>query len=216
MIIESVIILAIIASICSADVTAFGQFMISRPIFCGPLFGFLLGDVVTGIWIGMIVEMSWTNAIPMGTAVPIDLTTITILSVFWSVKNFQGLHSAAMLALMLAVPFAYVYREIDIVGRNFNIKIMRWVERGIEKGAEWRISAGLFFGLFLFLARGFAFYITFMIIGSWIFKAVYPQLNITMIMALDEAWYIMPVAGFGAVLYNFRNIKIPFVNRFIK
>ncbi|MCL2388831.1 MAG: PTS sugar transporter subunit IIC, partial [Elusimicrobia bacterium] len=211
MIIESALILAIIASICSADTTAFGQFMIGRPIFCGPLFGFLLGDITTGLWIGMIVEMAWTGSVPLGAAVPVDTTSIAILASYWAVKNFTGSQSAAMLALLLAVPVSYIHREIDMLGRNFNTKIMHWVEHGIEQGKEHRISLGLFTGLFLFLFRGFAFYFVFMVVGSWIFQSIYPQMNVVMRLALVEAWYIMPVVGFGVVLYNFKNIKIPFI-----
>ncbi|MBQ3834143.1 MAG: PTS sugar transporter subunit IIC, partial [Elusimicrobia bacterium] len=96
---EQLIAFSLIGAILSADITMFGQFMISRPIFCGPLFGYFLGDIHTGLWLGMIVEMLWINEIPMGVAVPVDLTFMTSISVIWACHFFRGSQEAAILAL---------------------------------------------------------------------------------------------------------------------
>ncbi|MFA7674488.1 MAG: PTS sugar transporter subunit IIC [Endomicrobiia bacterium] len=210
---ELIIWLSVIGAICSADITAFGQFMISRPIFCGPLFGYILGDINTGLWLGLIIEMMWINAIPMGVSVPVDLTMMTILSVVWACTSYQGSQEAAIFALALAIPFAYLYSEIDKGGRLFNTKIMHWIERGIEQGKEYRITQGIFFGLFLFLLRASIAYFLFFLIGGIIFKQVYSFLPYEVIYGLKKAWYYLPVFGFGAVMYNFRNIKIPFLKK---
>ncbi len=213
MIIESIFILVLLAAICSLDMTAFGQFMICRPIFCAPLFGFLMGDITTGLWVGMIAEMVWINAIPMGVAVPVDTSSISILATFWSCKYFTGSQEAAIWGLILAIPFAYFYKEIDISGRNFNIKVMRWVESGIHAGKEGRINVGIFIGLFLFLLRAYIFYFLAMVVGGWIYQGIYLQLPAFIMAGFKKAWYLLPVLGFGAVLYNFRTIKIPFMGK---
>ena len=213
MIIENLVILALIAALCSADVTAFGQFMICRPIFCAPLFGWLMGDIATGLWIGMIVEMVWINAIPMGAAVPIDIASISINATFWACKYYPGIQEAAICALIFAVPFAYFYKEIDIGGRNWNIGLMRWVERGVHEGKMWRINAGLYLSLFLFIVRSFTFYLIVMYLGGKVFQLIYPMMPAFVIAGFKKAWYLLPIFGFGAVLYNFKNIRIPFINR---
>ena len=97
---EHLVLFSIIGAILSADITMFGQFMISRPIFCGPLFGFILGDIHTGLWLGMIVEMMWINAIPMGVSVPVDLTMMTSLAVVWACSFFQGNQSNLLQVLI--------------------------------------------------------------------------------------------------------------------
>lgn len=208
------ILLSFLAAVFSADITMFGQFMISRPIFCGPFFGFLTGDIHTGLWIGMIVEMIWVNAIPLGCAVPVDLTFMTILSVIWSTLLFQGSQEVAMFSLALAVPFAYIYMEVDFAGRLFNTKIMHWVERGIEEGKEKRISRGLFLGLFLFIIRTALMYFLFLLFGSIIIKKVFAtDIPFYVLLGLKKAWIYLPVFGFGMVLNNFKNIKIPFIKK---
>lgn len=210
---ELIILLSFLGAVCSADITAFGQFMISRPIFCGPLFGYILGDVHTGVWLGMIVEMMWINAIPMGISVPVDLTMMTILSVVWACVNFQGSQEAAIFSLALAVPFAYLYKEVDIAGRLFNTRIMHWIEKGIERGKEYRITLGIFIGLFFFVFRATAAYFIFIFVGGILFKEIYSYMPFEVVFCLKKAWYYLPVFGFGAVMYNFKSIKIPFLKR---
>ncbi|MCA6071939.1 MAG: PTS sugar transporter subunit IIC [Endomicrobium sp.] len=207
---ENIIFLAFIGALCSSDITAFGQFMICRPIFCAPVIGFLMGDISTGLRIGMIVEMLWINAIPLGASVPIDVSLISVLSTFWVCRYFLGFQEEVILGIILAVPFAYLYREIDIFGRNFNTKIMHWIEKGIESGKYWRIDAGVITGLFLFVLRAFLFCIFAMIVGCWIYSSIYPQLPEFVLLGFKKAWYLMPIAGFGMVIYNFKSVKIPF------
>lgn len=210
---EQLVLFSFIGAILSADITMFGQFMISRPIFCGPLFGYFLGDIHTGLWLGMIVEMMWINAIPMGVSVPVDLTMMTSLAVIWSCHFFQGSQEAAIFALAVAVPCAYLYREVDLAGRLFNTKIMHWVEKGVEEGDEKRISKGIYLGLLFFFIRTFVMYGLLIFLGGLFYKGIYSYLPIQIVIALKKSWYYLPVFGFGAVLYNFRNIKIPFIKK---
>ena len=50
------------------------------------------------------------------------------------------------------------------------------------------------YGLFLFL-------------GGLLYKEIYAYLPIQILITFKKAWYYLPVFGFGAVLYNFRNIS---------
>jgi PTS system mannose-specific IIC component len=52
-----------------------------------------------------------------------------------------------------------------------------------------------------------------MIAGGWIYSGIYLQLPVFVLSGLRKAWYLLPVLGFGAVFYNFRNIKMPFFKR---
>ena len=209
----SLVLLSVLAAICSCDITMFGQFMISRPIFSGALFGYILGDMYIGLWVGMIIEMLWINELPMGSAIPVDLTMMTILSVVWTLISFKGVQSAAIFALVLAIPFSYLYREVDIAGRLFNTKIMHWVEKGIENGKESRITLAIICGLLFFLLRAGFCYFVFFTLGGLISKQIYAFLPMEILFCLKKAWFYLPVFGFGVVLFNFRNIKFPSIKR---
>jgi PTS system mannose-specific IIC component len=158
----------------------------------------------------MITEMIWINAIPMGVAVPIDISLASILSTFWVCKYFGGLREAAIWGLILAVPFTYLYRWIDVGGRSFNIKIMHWVEKGIQNEKYGRINLGIISGLFFFVLRAFLFYMFAMIIGGWIYANIYLQFPELVLEGFKKAWYLLPISGFGMVIHNFMSKKLRF------
>jgi mannose/fructose/N-acetylgalactosamine-specific phosphotransferase system component IIC len=213
-VIETLVVLSVLGAFLSLDITMFGQFMVSRPIFAGPIVGYILGDINTGFWLGMIVEMMWINAIPLGTSIPVDLTMMPVLSVSWSWLHFKGSQDAAIFALAIAVPFAYLYREVDIAGRLFNTKIMHWIEKGIEQGKEYRISLGLYSGLILFILRAAIVYFVFMVLGGLIYINMAVYIPSGLEIGFKKACYYLPVFGFGLVLYNFKNIiGIPFLKK---
>ncbi|MDR0977874.1 MAG: PTS sugar transporter subunit IIC [Endomicrobium sp.] len=202
----SIFIVSFIGALCNIDITAFGQFMIYRPIFCAPLIGFFAGDIITGVCIGIISELFWTKVTPMGVSVIPDISMIGILSTFWACTYFPGLKDAAILAILLAIPFAYLYKLVDMVGRKFNTKIMYWVEDGIKNTKNWHIEAGILIGLFSFFLRAFLFYLVAVSIGNKLFCNIYGVLPECILSGFTKAWYLFPVAGFG-VAYNMANVR---------
>jgi mannose/fructose/N-acetylgalactosamine-specific phosphotransferase system component IIC len=214
MVIENILILAFIAAIFNTDLTGFGQFMICRPIFAAPIFGFLTGDVVSGLWVGVVCELLWVNAVPMGAYLPPDLCSISILTVIWANKYFMGASSSvSCAALLLAIPFGYLCRTIDIYGRKLNLKIMYWVEAGIEKENYGRINKGIAIGLILFVLKFFIFYIFAIIVGGKIFFKLYSLLPDFVLNGLTNAWFVLPLVGFGATVYSFLEIRMKHTKR---
>lgn len=197
------ILLAGLAAIFSLDVTAFGQFMISRPIVLCPVFGYILGDIKSGLWIGMIIELIWTKEIPMGAAVPHDATTVAILTTIWGIGSPFKQSSVLVLALMLAALAGILFKYTDFWVRNTNTKICHWIEDGIRKGEENRIDKGIFLGILLFFLKAFVFYILLIFIGAPVVDKIYVQLPMQAIRGLDLAWWYLPITGFAVMLINF-------------
>jgi PTS system mannose-specific IIC component len=197
------LLLALLAALISLDVTAFGQFMISRPIVVGPLFGYLLGDIKTGIWLGMIVEMVWVNVIPMGASVPPDTTAIAILATIWGLRAMPHQPSAMVLALALAVPAAILFRLVDVAQRYLHVRIARWVQEGGRDDLEKRVSYGVYAGFILFFLKAFMFYALLIYPGTVLTREIYIQLSPFITGGLSEAWRILPVVGLAYMLRNF-------------
>jgi PTS system mannose-specific IIC component len=202
----NIFLVSFVGALCSADITAFGQFMIYRPIFCAPIIGFFCGDVISGLCIGTILELFWIKTVPMGVVVIPDISMIGILSTFWACTYAPDLKDAAILSLILAIPFAYLYRLIDIFGRKLNVKIMYWVESGIKDAKNWRIETGIWAGLIFFLSRAFLFYLFSIIVGGKLFCDIYALLPKYVLSGFAKAWYLLPVAGFG-IVYNMTSIR---------
>ena len=198
-----IIWLSFLAAVFSLDVTAFGQSMISRPIVCAPILGYLLGDVQTGFWVGVITELLWITALPMGTSVPIDTTVVAILATIWGIGYLNVEKSSVILALSLALPAGILFKYFDIKLRYLNSKIASWVEAGVKDGKEYRISTGVYIGLGLFFVKAFLFYVILIYPGNLILSFVFDNLPARVHMGLGVAWYILPVVGFGIVFVNF-------------
>ncbi len=64
----SLTLLLLLGGWAALDGTAAGQFMISRPLVMGVLAGILLGDPLTGILTGAILELLHLGALPVGGA----------------------------------------------------------------------------------------------------------------------------------------------------
>lgn len=208
-----ILFLAFLAAVFSMDITAFGQFMISRPIVCAPIFGYLLGDIKTGLWVGMIVELIWTSVIPMGAAIPQDATSVAILSMVWGLASYPDQKGAMLLAMMLAALCGILFKQLDIWMRYYNVKIVHWVEQGVEKGDEARISKGIYIGLGLFLLKAFVFYAVLFVPGKLLVAWLYPRLAPGAVQGLELAWKMLPLAGMAVLLVNFRNGGFPFTRQ---
>ncbi|MCX5779152.1 MAG: PTS sugar transporter subunit IIC [Elusimicrobia bacterium] len=205
--------LILLAAIISIDITAYGQFMVSRPIFCAPLFGWLLGDIQTGLWVGMLIELIWVSVIPMGTAVPVDATSIAILTLIWSLSTFPGQKSAVITAMVFAVPASILFRKLDILSRMYNVRVAHWVEEGVLNGEPRRLQYSVYLGILLFFFKALAFYGVLVFLGMGVMRVVFPQLPNAVIAGFTTSWRLLPVAGFGMFLVNFWFGKVLGINK---
>jgi mannose/fructose/N-acetylgalactosamine-specific phosphotransferase system component IIC len=192
------------AALICFDFTAFGPFMISQPLVCGPLFGWLMGQVSVGIIIGGIVQLLWMDLSPVGVGIPYDATATTLLAVYWATLQPHSALSQVILALAMAVPMGFVFRWLDQRARRINTRLMHQVEAfsddklpvglwlGILGGISWSwiryfVTYGVLFGLGEFL---------------WRYWAYSPKM--TMVdRGLTMASLLLPVAGLGVVLELF-------------
>ncbi|MGA2090004.1 MAG: PTS sugar transporter subunit IIC [Endomicrobiales bacterium] len=208
-----IVYLTLLAAIISIDITAYGQFMVSRPIFCAPMFGWLLGDVQTGLWVGMITEFIWVSIIPMGTSIPADTTSIAILSLVWSLLTFPGQKAAVIAAMVLAIPAGVLFRKLDVGSRQFNVRVAHWVEEGVRSGKNRRLRYSICLGVALFFIKALVFYAVLTFAGVAVMKVVFPLLPNTVIAGFTMAWRLLPVAGFGMFLVNFWFGKVLGINK---
>jgi mannose/fructose/N-acetylgalactosamine-specific phosphotransferase system component IIC len=177
--------------------------MVSRPIVVGPLFGYLLGDIMSGVWLGIIVEMVWVNVIPMGASVPPDTTAIAILSAAWGIRAVPHHSSAMVLALALAVPAAVLFRLIDVAQRYLHVRIARWVQEGKEDTLEKRVSYGVYAGFILFFLKAFIFYSLLIYPGTLLTREIYMHMPVVMTRGMALAWRVLPMVGLAYMLRNF-------------
>lgn len=200
--------IAFIAAVLNLDVTAVGRVMVSRPIICAPLLGFILGDVRSGLLAGIIIELLWIRAIPMGAAIPYDTTVLAVMTVFWGMKAVPGSQGALVLAMALAIPVMVLHKRLEISLRYLNIRISHWVEKGVREGSEIRIGQGVFLGLAAYFLMSFVFYLAVLYPGQLLVTLIYNQLGQGMIKTLETAALLLPVAGIGILIVGYHS-KFP-------
>lgn len=106
------------------------QTHIFRPIFVGPVVGLIMGDVHTGLAVGVTVELMFLAVIFVGTANPPDPTISTAIAVGIAVLAGGG----TKLAVATALPVSFI-GQIATTFQNtvINVYFMRRAEKAIEK-----------------------------------------------------------------------------------
>lgn len=73
-----------------------------RPLITGPVIGFILGDVQTGLIAGAAMELAWLGLVPNAGSQPPDVTIGAIVGTAFAIK--LGITPEASIGM--AIPFA--------------------------------------------------------------------------------------------------------------
>ena len=203
-----IVILSLVAALFDLDESAFGRFMISRPIVVAPFFAWILGDIKTGLWIGLTIELLWTSAIPMGASIPYDITVLSILTVVWGMLAAPGNDAALIVAMAVGLPVMIFFKRAELNLRYFNIKISHWVEKGVNEGNEHRIAQGVLLGLILYYLKAFILFLIVLYPGKLLVAFIFARLPYNVVSSFELLLLVLPVVGLGMMLVSFHN-KFP-------
>jgi len=188
----------------TADAIAVGQFMISRPIFCGPVVGLFLGDIIAGLYIGMIMELLWVAVVPLGNAVPPDSTVVTIGATYVAAVNGCEPANGYMLFLILCfVPAGVLYKKIDIIHRSLNSYFIPKLDMKISEGDVSFIDKTVYLSALLFVLKASVFLLLLMILGEKIIPPVFMSLGSNLQNAMSKALFFVPALGLGVAINTF-------------
>jgi PTS system mannose-specific IID component len=101
-----------------------------RPVVAGTITGILLGDPLTGLLVGSLLEFVFAGLFTIGGGTVPEAATGTIASVVVAIVT--GLKPEA--AVPLAIPVAVLTMNIEIVVRSFDAVFTHWADREIERG----------------------------------------------------------------------------------
>ena len=155
--------IAAVGSLLNLDRTAWGQFMISRPIITAPLIGLVCGNAVIGLFIGALIELLWINELPVGAAIPSDDTlcaviasgVVVTLTATLNLNKTTDIGALIFLVLAIMVPLASQARKIDTLVRSNNERIFIDMETQLLWGNPGRAVSLHLRGLLHFLACNF-------------------------------------------------------------
>jgi mannose/fructose/N-acetylgalactosamine-specific phosphotransferase system component IIC len=182
----------------------FVQIMISRPIIIAPVIGLILGNPYAGLIIGAILELFWSDRIPVGIYIPPNDSIAAVLAV--SMAIFAGQAAGGVkpdliaLSVLIAIPFGFLAQKADVkIIESNNILSDQALDdakrldiRSIERKT------------YLGLAKAFVFYVFFLLVVQLIFVhlmiLVYPKLPAELNEMLTMTYYFLPLLGIAVAL----------------
>jgi PTS system mannose-specific IID component len=128
-------ILGLLAFIFGLDYIWVTPLGIWRPVVAGTLTGIILGDPITGLIVGSLLEFVFAGLFTIGGGTVPEAATGTIASTILAIA--LGLRPEA--AVPLAIPIAVLTMNIEIFVRSFDAVFTHWADREIELGNYGRI-----------------------------------------------------------------------------
>ncbi len=170
----------LVAMLAGLDRVALVQAMISRPLVAAPLTGWLLGNPMVGLEIGMLLELLWLGRLPVGAAIPPDDTQVavgaTVLAL--SIGPSLGLNGMpiVILSVLVAIPLGKFGQVFDRIARQFNDRLAVSGESALTAGNTRIMERNHLLGLVSFALASLATAMVIVLIGSFVLYEVAPFL----------------------------------------
>lgn len=177
---------------------------IHRPLITGPVVGFILGDVQTGLVAGATMELAWLGLVPNAGAQPPDVNIGAIAGTAFAIK--LGISPDASLAL--AIPFALAMQSLIILLFTLFAPVMSKCDGYALAGNTSGIDRMLYFGLisravlFAVVAFSAVYY------GTQAADLIVNYLPKKVIDGMAIAGKMMPAVGFAMLLRTMFNVKL--------
>jgi len=189
----------------SLDNAMLGQFMLSQPLVVGGIFGSLLGDPLTGLFVGALIQLIWAGVIPVGAYIPSDHTITGGVAVVLTEQFVHQLGLALgpslVFALIVSIPAGALAGLIDRAIREyFNTALSRRAEFVAESGRVPFLGGYLGLALVPAFLRGLIVYLLWLGPGALLAQKILANLPAPVMAGLGLAYWVLPALTFAAVI----------------
>lgn len=153
------------------DRTAALQIMISRPLVAGPLVGFVLGDILTGLTVGMLLELLWLCRMPVGASIPHDDTQITVGATTLAIAlsgSLGGGVGLTLAALLVALSLGKIGQSVERAVRTQNQRLPAVALARLQNGQLPAVERLHLLGLGNFALGALTTYTAIILVGRWL------------------------------------------------
>lgn len=191
--------LALLISLLGLDTTIAFQVLISQPVFACSIIGWLMGDPVTGMEIGAIMQMIWLNMLPVGAASfpEGNIASMLVCAIVIRFADLDMPNTVFAVAFVYGMIVSYVGAQLTTLDRRLNTRILKWAQQAAEQADLRKLT--------LLDMLSIAFYLIIMVFLSfimlWLADVIFPLLT-----SLPPGWetrlqFIKPVVwGIGIAL----------------
>ena len=166
---------SILGGLLMLDSAAIGQWMISHPVIVAPLIGWVGGEPLAGLIIGILCQMFWSHKMPVGAynppESPVLAITCIINYILASKMGPMGLYHPMMIIILLfGIAGGILGGDLTIYIRNFNNRFSLLADKWVMEGAYHKIQ---WIPLMAMGITGAFYTLLFFLLGV-IFLALYP------------------------------------------
>ncbi|WP_367990035.1 PTS mannose/fructose/sorbose/N-acetylgalactosamine transporter subunit IIC [Vibrio sp. NTOU-M3] len=111
-----------------------GWYTITRPLVSGMLVGLILGDLQTGIMVGVAVQAVYIAMVTPGGAMPADLNFVAFPAVALGVMSGQGVEVAVAIAATIGIAGTIIFNFMMVLNSYWNHRADLAIEAGDERG----------------------------------------------------------------------------------
>ena len=202
MLFETAVAAGLGALICMDRVAV--QVMVSRPVVAGPLVGLVLGDALTGLLAGALLELLWIDRIPIGPYVPPHDTFVAVLSTAGAIlaapPGTSPPRELIVLAVLLFAPSAWLGQRMEILLRQWNERLVSGALEDAEAGDPAKLSRRHLSALAGYYGASLLCLGALMLCGVPLLRWIYPDLPPALLQVLSVCCLVLPLVGVGVAL----------------
>ncbi|EOI57176.1 PTS system mannose/fructose/sorbose family transporter subunit IID [Enterococcus gilvus] len=189
------LLLSIFVAILITENYGYGYWMISRPIFAGPLIGLILGDLSTGLTVGASVELMFMGVLPIGGSVPPNAQIAGIIGTIYAIQS-----NSPALGISLALPIGILAQFLIMLAWNFNIYLVHKSDKVIKAGNTKKLERLHLTGILVFFLVFFLASFLAIQFGSGFVKNINDALPTWVSGGLQIASGLLPAIGMAMLL----------------
>lgn len=175
------------------------QIMVSRPLVCASIVGWVAGDFRAGLACGIMYELLWLRRPPVGGYIPPDVTFGAIVTAAVSAFIRQQVEISALAASLLAffflLPSCLVGVKIDSFLRRLLRGLAEKTEVDQRRLRDGMVTARLLMGASLGFLLAFTSLFPLILVGSAALGYLATWLTPGLKTALGTAYYAVPLLG---------------------
>lgn len=196
------LLLSVFIALIITENYGYGYWMISRPIFAGPLIGLILGDLNTGLIVGGSVELMYMGILPIGGSVPPNAQIAGMLSTVFAIQNGGN----PEVGITLALPIGMLAQLLIMFAWNINILLMHRADKYLAAGEIRKVELTHLSGLIIFFIVFFISSFLAVYYGSDAVNNVVASMPEIVTEGMKVASGILPAVGM-AMLLKMMNMK---------
>lgn len=191
--------MSLLGGLLALDRTAFLQSMVSRPLVACTLAGAILGETPLGLRCGILLELLWLMDLPVGASVPPDESLAALLAAAYAsfTPGDWALPARAALGVLVALPFGYLGRRMDVAVRKANGRL---IGRARDAGGGACLGRLQLAGAARFFGAGAASAAVGLLVGDPLVAFLAGGVPAKLSLSLEWTGAVLPIVGASAVL----------------